>query len=306
MVFVDGGSRNGVPDLPTLKAHGTVFGFEPNMAEFKNLKSDANKTNEDYPIQKGKEYFYPTALSDRDGEINLNITLRPGGSSTLEPNHEELAHFKKDNWSQISNVVKKETVPSVSLGKFTSEQNIDRIDYLKLDTQGNEYEILTGLGKKISTVGVIKVEVEFIELYKNQKLFADILTLLNDNGFQFVDLQVHDSCRRFHSQENLEPTAYRLIWGDGIFVRSPYDFNDKNSAYKALVLADLGYRDLAIYIAENCQFNRKSELLAFIKDRPKAKGLLRNLNRMIQKLTGFYIRRDPTHKGKQVRNLLTP
>ena len=58
------------------------------------------------------------------------------------------------------------------------ENKLDYIDFLKLDTQGNELNIIKSIGSKISNVSVIKTEVEMIPMYKNQPLFHDVSSFL--------------------------------------------------------------------------------------------------------------------------------
>ena len=56
---------------------------------------------------------------------------------------------------------------------------------MKLDTQGSEYDILSGGLITIKDVIAIDIEVEFSEMYKNQKLFSNIDEILRNNGFEF-------------------------------------------------------------------------------------------------------------------------
>ena len=41
--------------------------------------------------------------------------------------------------------------------------------------------------------------------------------------------------------------------GDAVFVRQPYAFGEPRALHRALMLAALGYSDLAIYIIRNIQ-----------------------------------------------------
>ena len=51
-----------------------------------------------------------------------------------------------------------------TIEKILNEKNIDNLDYLKIDTQGSELEILKGLGKYKPLL--IKIEVHFFQCIK--------------------------------------------------------------------------------------------------------------------------------------------
>src|ERR1035437_1358058 len=100
----------------------------------------------------------------------------PGASSMFMRN-ESLGVFREELPQ------KKVTVESITLHTFMTEQNISSIDILWLDAQGAELMILKGLGEKISKVNIIQCEVEFVEEYKGQPLWKDIVAFAKSNGF---------------------------------------------------------------------------------------------------------------------------
>lgn len=61
-----------------------------------------------------------------------------------------------------------------------------RVDILRLDTQGTEWEILSGMQSACPVL--IETEVSLAELYVGQKLFYDIGSLLTDRGYVIFDL----------------------------------------------------------------------------------------------------------------------
>ena len=67
--------------------------------------------------------------------------------------------------------------------------DLERVDFIKLDTQGSELDILHGAAETLGR-GVlgIEVEVEFVEMYLGQPLFRDVDRHLNSMGFELIDL----------------------------------------------------------------------------------------------------------------------
>ena len=91
---------------------------------------------------------------------------RPGSSSMYKPNKNtfDLYGFKKKNFSlfDISEEVDIEcTTAKESLNKL----DIKNLDFLKIDTQGSELEILKGLGEYLPLM--MKIEVQVIPMYEN-------------------------------------------------------------------------------------------------------------------------------------------
>ena len=141
-----------------------IIGFEPNIDEFKKLE----RSNP-------KKKFYNYALGDGKDKT-LNICKAPGMSSFLEPNYDYLKIFHGfEEWSEI---VSKQEVTTKKLN------DVDEIlDFIKLDVQGYEYEILKYGQKKIKEAKVIQIETSPFPIYKNEKSMSEIINLLENNGF---------------------------------------------------------------------------------------------------------------------------
>ena len=87
----------------------------------------------------------------------------------------------------VSGAVKFE-VPQISLGRLFAEHQIDRVDYLKIDCEGGEYEILRHLDAA-DWARIDKVAMEFHELAEDHR-HAELVSILRDNGFT-VDVRKH-------------------------------------------------------------------------------------------------------------------
>lgn len=117
------------------------------------------------------------ALFNEKGTAVFYDTRKHNCSSLREPNEKDVIVGKRQdllNYTKIE--VETDTLENV-LG------HLEEIDYLKLDTQGTEYEIIEGAGDLIYKVKEIRVEVEFSEWYKGQKLAKDVQSLLESKGF---------------------------------------------------------------------------------------------------------------------------
>ncbi len=293
LVQIDGGARNGTRDLPRLARYISSYGFEPSPDEYARL------TQGTFPVAYQQTKYLPFALLEQSGEATLYITKRPGATSTLHPDNDMLSHFKADNWSQMGEVVGEEKVRGISLSDFMKQEGFTAVDYLKLDTQGNELQILKSAGSLLDSFSVIKTEVEMVPLYTDQPLLGEVCTYLTNKGFQLLDLQWTHACRRFHFSPDLPPNSYRLVWGDAFFARNPFDFAAPRKLEQAIVLAELGYLDLALYIIDNLPTLApadKQALLNFYQytSPPTLKGHLKGL------VKKYVLRRPDAKPSKQV------
>jgi len=141
-----------------------LIGFEPNKVEFEKI----NKTNQ------GKK-FYNYALGDGKDK-KLNICKAPGMSSFLKPNLDYLKLFHGfEEWAKIEG---QEDVKTKKLNDIEEE-----IDFIKIDVQGYEYEVLNNGTKKLKNIKVVQFESSPFPLYINEKSISEVLILLEKNGF---------------------------------------------------------------------------------------------------------------------------
>jgi FkbM family methyltransferase len=77
-------------------------------------------------------------------------------------------------------------VEVIRMDDFIRQYQIKNIDFLKLDVEGVNYEVLDGFGKELSKVKAVQVEGEYREYWEGQKLFWDIAELLRKNNFELV------------------------------------------------------------------------------------------------------------------------
>ena len=141
-----------------------LIGFEPNDEEFNKLeKNNPRKIFYDYAIGDGSEKY-------------LNICKGPGMSSFLEPDMNYLNNF---SWfDDFSKIIKKKKIKTKKLDDIR-----EKIDLLKIDVQGYEYEIIQHGKEKIKNSLVIQLETSPIPLYKNEKTSSEVINQLEKLGF---------------------------------------------------------------------------------------------------------------------------
>ncbi len=151
-------------------------------------------------------------------------------------------------------------VETLTLDTVTLDQVIAREagavpppNFLSLDTQGSELEILQGGAACIDEhVVAVMTEVEFVPLYQGQPLFGDIAAWLAERGFELASLEIFPTSGASDTSGRtpigLRGKGYPL-GGEALFLRRPETLTGKpNEAALLLKLAFVafvfGYFDL--------------------------------------------------------------
>ena len=114
------------------------------------------------------------------------LNKRPQSSSMYEPDKKSLSIYgfeEKD--FHLFDVSKIETVEFDTLSSSLKALNINTLDYLKIDTQGAELEILKGLENYRPLL--IKCEVQIFPMYKKEPSWTEVTDLLYKLGYIVSD-----------------------------------------------------------------------------------------------------------------------
>lgn len=207
IVDVGASPIDGQPPYQRLVALGKakVVGFEPNPAQYQLLQKQQNSFLT----------FFPYAVGDGK-EGTLNICSSPGMSSLLEPDLEILNHFHGfGEWGKVIQTQK------VSTRRLDDIEEIQSVDYLKLDVQGSELSVLKGASRRLQDTLVIHIEVQFVPFYKEQPLFAELDQTLREAGF-YLHCFTPLVCRAFKPlivNDNIYAGLNQVLWADAVYVK---------------------------------------------------------------------------------------
>ena len=295
-IVIDGGARNGTLEIPNLAPYCTVYGFEPNQVEYEKLLTG----NTDLKMASGisspayaKLIYSNSALGSHVGQGTLYITHGPGASSMLQPITQVLSNFI-DEYSCLFDIVGEISVECTTLEAVMEKQNVHAIDYLKLDTQGSEMDILLASEQLLlSGISVIKMEVEFIQLYKGQKVFGECELELRKRGYELLDLVFTDENRIASVSKELEGKK-KLVWADAIFVKIYGSDSPRDRILKqAIILMELGYIDYGLSLiqwAEKPIISSINQHYGSAKTLTKRQWIHRRVLNFYRLIRSFYIR----------------
>jgi FkbM family methyltransferase len=252
-VLFDVGASMGIhPRWKLLKERFHCFGFEPNEEEYAKLRPDPQIT------------WINAALADKNGSIDLHLTKAFQNSSTRHPNREVLAELA---WGDGHKVVRTLEVPCKTLDTVAKESDA-RPDFLKLDTQGTELDILQATSAELinGLVG-IELEVSFLQVYEGQALFSETDAFLRRHGLL---------CWDFGNVLRMKPRGLdgyqspygRLISCDALYFRRPNPaMSPEQIARLCVALSLYGYEDEAEFIRR--QFQIPGDIIASWRVVPK-------------------------------------
>jgi FkbM family methyltransferase len=86
------------------------------------------------------------------------------------------------------------TVPTITLYNFCELYKIEQIDYIEIDTQGNDFNVLKSFGNKISIIkeGVVEAS-NNVDLYKGvDNRIENIRKFLFGNNFEILEESQND------------------------------------------------------------------------------------------------------------------
>ena len=143
-----------------------IISFEASPLNFETLKKKY-KNKKDLVIEN-------KALSSKEGTKIFN-QCDESSSSTFSEINEKSEYLKKKmnflNISKVENFFSKQTIKTIPLEKYLDDNNINKVDLIKIDTEGHEFEILKGLKTSIKKVDIIIFEHHYDNMIKKKLYF---------------------------------------------------------------------------------------------------------------------------------------
>jgi FkbM family methyltransferase len=204
-VMIDVGAHHGVCSIPFLKVGWRVVPFEPSLANYKICEKRLRKYNVEID---------PRALGERL-EIGVAFFESPVSSGISG-----LTKFDPSHTSKYS-------VDVTNLQTALKEHGLDKVGYLKIDTEGNDLNVLKGIDfDHINGPMVILAEFEDTKTKKYGYVTTDLISFLKKNDY-FVAASLWEPIIKYgdlHRWDriafDLDPEDSRNAWGNIIAAKS--------------------------------------------------------------------------------------
>lgn len=181
-LFIDVGAHHG----ESIKLFNKIFkiqnilAFEPSEENFNILKIRTRKFN--------NLKLHNIALGNYNGIVDFKHHY-DSESSTITEINENSKYYKKKNYllNPFSLNKNKFFVSKVKINRLDEiliREEIKYIDILKIDTEGQDFNIIKGLGKMIQKVEIIYFEHHFHNMLQKNYTLTDVHHYLLKNNFK--------------------------------------------------------------------------------------------------------------------------
>ncbi|MBE7178326.1 MAG: FkbM family methyltransferase [Mucilaginibacter polytrichastri] len=156
---------------------GSVYAFEPMPSLFDNMSTRVK--------QAGNVKPFCLALGKTAGQAAFHVSSgdSDGSGSLLSPHK----HLETDPGVRFDTTI---NVEVVTLDNWKTRFTPDPVDFMWLDLQGSELDVLKSGTSVLADTSTIYTEVSTIELYKNQSTFDELTAWLKDQGFRLLEAEL--------------------------------------------------------------------------------------------------------------------
>ena len=188
-------------EIPILTKHAiNIYLFEPLTEAFNMLKENISK------YKNIKIFKFALGEKDEMKKINISNTNFSASSSFLKPSL-HLEYFPE---------IEFDSYEEVQIKRFDSIDSKFVANFLILDVQGFELNVIKGFGENIKNIDFIYTEVSIEELYENSVLIQELDKELNKLGFIRTNTKL----------------ASNKPQGDAVYKKSRFFSNNQIKYYK--------------------------------------------------------------------------
>ena len=188
-IWIDVGAHLGESTLALARADPTirVYAFEPNVklaARLTGLLSNF--------------IVIPMAVGRQNGFCEFHLNSYDGASSMLPFDPQGLSDWKGTVSLEVVQTI---TVPVIRLDTFMEQTGVKEVDFLKIDAQGADFEVVSSAGGRLADIRRVRLEVQVMSrpLYSGGSRKDMVIDYMTRKGFRL--LHIDKQCQG--QEENL-------------------------------------------------------------------------------------------------------
>jgi FkbM family methyltransferase len=187
IVVIDVGAHDALADPRWTKISRNnirVHGFEPDVKECARLNEAASAAGFDF-------HFHPVALAEQTGPAEFYRYAEPAANSFFAPNEPLIRRWCYTRSLHLLSqfkVLEKARIEAVSLNDWAQAESVTDFDFVKLNVQGAELDVLRGAGRTLESAMGMVVEQTFNPTYINAPLFGKVYNFIEQAGFCMFDV----------------------------------------------------------------------------------------------------------------------
>ena len=164
-----------VYDIGAFKGEWTNLVSKTSLKNSKFYLFEANIENEKF-LKKTNHNYYLEVLSNEIKEVNFFSKVHEGDSY-----YPEKTNFYEDK-------IKPKVIKTTTLNEIQKKEGIPLPDFIKIDTQGSELDILVGGNKILGKCKIILLECPIISYNEGAPTFTDYINNLNKLDYLPFDI----------------------------------------------------------------------------------------------------------------------
>ncbi len=205
--------------------------------------------------------YFPSALGRAEETRTFYETRHPMCCSLYKPNERLISLYNNFEVAYLKSIG---SIQTVSLDYFVQQNNIQSVDFIKIDIQGAELDVFQGGHNILKQIVAMVCEVEFIPHYIDQPLFGDVCAFLNKEDImfhKFLGLSGRALSPIVVNKNINYPTQH--IWSDAVFIRDIFKLPELSpqKLLKLGILASLyGSPDLTYHCFQHYDSLKETDL----------------------------------------------
>ena len=238
LVVIDAGARGGAEShWRHFRDQVRVLAFEPDQTECARLNAEETTIS-----------YFPYALGRLDGTAELHLYRHSAANSLYAANPD---YWNRRTGGEMYEPVGRQLIRVRRLDDVLREQKIEAVDFIKLDVEGAEFDVLMGAQETLARPSFLGMTFEFMLssqafLSTPERRFAtffEIHALLAREGFDLFDLSTY----RFSRAAMPQPFVYRYVDSSGGLYAGPTIRGQRTNG-DALYFRDLAHADSMVGI----------------------------------------------------------
>ncbi len=209
---LDIGARHGCePFWQVYEDQLVLLGIEPDPQESAQLNQKAASNIR----------YFPVVLEQKRQQRIFHLAAWPGASGFYPGNQAFLQRFPEE-YGEAMQIIDSWQVETLPLDEWKANQDPSAYDFIKLDAEGSELDILRGAQQTLTSTLGLSLEVLFQTQVRHQPSFSEIDLFLTEKGFRLFDLALYRHARRAFPLPPLEEgntLLGQVLWGQALYLR---------------------------------------------------------------------------------------
>jgi len=227
-VLVDVGASGGIEQCwQVFDPFLTAYGFDPLVKEVERLNQAEPSSDIRYYAyfvgDSGYDSLFPPSLAG-DAVLGWSDQVYERTSAVRAQQLMSMSFTQRFNNEDPEILV---TDARTSLDDFFARTPVPTIDFIKVDTDGHDYEVVLGARRTVAQKQVLGLLIE-CQLHgvghPHSNLFSNIDRLMREQGFSLFDLEIYRYSRaalpgHFVYEIPAQTHEGQVVWGDALYLR---------------------------------------------------------------------------------------